>query len=135
MRRIALFCLAAAAGCGGGTASSAGGSAPAPARNANVISEAEIAQVEGVTNAFDLVRRLRPNFLRTDERTSLRSNASTPLVRLDGQLLGEVSELRGVEIGVIREIRYYSIVEAETRYSGVRGRPLIDVTTKRLRRP
>lgn len=108
---------------------------PAPtSRNPDIISEEEAstAAKSGVGNAFDLVRRLRPNFLRVNERTSMRGNPTAPLVRLNGQVLGEVAELRGIEIGVIQQIRYYSIVQAENTFSGDRGRPVIAVTTKKL---
>ncbi|MGQ0646858.1 MAG: hypothetical protein ACT4P7_04765 [Gemmatimonadaceae bacterium] len=145
MRRIVVLLLAATAGCaskkvvvtpeGGSTTAvtaPAAGSAASRARSADVISEAEIAATTGVTNAFDLVRRLRPNFMRNTERTSMRTNSPSPLVRVNGQILGEVAELRTIEIGVIQEIRYYSIVEAESRFSGDRGRPVIAVTTKKL---
>lgn len=100
-------------------------------RSADVIPESEIAQQTGVTNAYDLIRRLRPNFLRNVERSSLRTNSSAPLVRLNGQLLGELTELRGIEVTLLQEIRYFSIVEAESRWSGTLGRPVIAVTTKK----
>jgi hypothetical protein len=100
-------------------------------RNADIISEAEIAQQSGVTNAYDLIRRLRPNFLRNVQRSSLRANPSAPLVRLNNQVLGEPTQLRGIEVSLIQEIRYYSIVEAENLWSGDRGRPVIAVTTKK----
>lgn len=126
-------------GCSGRTATTAsttGGvaasavTAPAPSRNPDVISEAEIALQRDVANAFDLIRRIRPNFLRAQERTSLRTTAAAALVRLNGQLLGEISELRGIEVSRIKEIRFYSIVQAESLFSGDRGRPVINVTTK-----
>ena len=106
--------------------------APNRSRNADIITAQEVAEQQGVTNAFDLIRRIRPNFLRVVERTSIRSNSSAPLVRVNGQLLGDVTELRTIEIGLIQEIRYYSIVEAENQFSGDRGRPVIAVTTKTL---
>lgn len=106
-------------------------SAPAGSRDPDLISEAEVAAQTGVTNAFDLVRRVRPNFLRQNERSSLRTNSSAPLVRLDGQLLGEVETLRDIAVTTVAEVRFYSIVEAESRFSGTRGRPVIAVTSKK----
>lgn len=61
----------------------------------------------------------------------MNSVPSGPIVRLDGQELGEVSTLSQVEIGLVYEIRYYTIVQAETRFGGVRGRPVIAVSTKK----
>ncbi len=124
--------------CGGGSSSGApGAAAPAPAQAArggssrDVITKAEIEQTQGVPNAFELVRRLRRNFFRVEGRTSLRQVPQEPLVRLDGQLLGDISTLRSISVTTLEEIRYYSIVEAETKWSGTRGRPVIALTTRK----
>lgn len=115
------------------TGATAGAPAAQPTRSGNrdIITREEIEQQQGVTNAFDLVRRLRPRFFDAQGRTSITSASQTPLVRLDGSLLGDISMLRSIEIGGIQEIRYYSIVEAETKWSGDRGRPVIAVTTRK----
>ncbi len=122
---------------GAPSATTTASSTPASARNPDIITEEEAATAAraGVGNAFDLIRRLRPNFLRVNERTSMRGNPTAPLVRLNGQVLGEVTELRGIEIGVVQQIRYYSIVQAENTFAGDRGRPVIAVTTRKLTRP
>ena len=134
--------LAGNACSGGASSGGAPGVAAAPSpdrsdsRNRDIILAAEIAQSGvGVTNAYDLVQRLRPNYLRPVGRTSMRNTvASTPLVRLDGQELGETSSLRSVEIGLVHEVRYYSIVEAETKFGGDRGRAVIAISTKKMTR-
>jgi hypothetical protein len=106
--------------------------AASPSRHdPDVLTQEEILATPGVTTALAAVTRLRPRFLRAEARTSLNSVPSGPIVRLDGQELGEVSTLSQVEIGLVYEIRYYSIVEAETKFGGVRGRPVIAVSTKR----
>ncbi|MCC6318727.1 MAG: hypothetical protein IT361_13685 [Gemmatimonadaceae bacterium] len=140
MRRTLMFVVVPVFACSSSrttveSAPLSGASATAAAttrgRTADVIPESEISQQTGVTNAYDLIRRLRPNFLRNVERSSLRTNSSAPLVRLNGQLLGELTELRGIEVTLVQEIRYFSIVEAESRWSGTLGRPVIAVTTKK----
>lgn len=106
--------------------------AASPSRHdPDVLTQAEILATPGVTTALAAVTRLRPRFLRAEARTSMNSVPSGPIVRLDGQELGEVSTLSQVEIGLVYEIRYYSIVQAETKFGGVRGRPVIAVSTKR----
>lgn len=106
--------------------------AASPSRHdPDVLTREEILATPGVTTALAAVTRLRPRFLRAEARTSMNSVPSGPIVRLDGQELGEVSTLSQVEIGLVYEIRYYTIVQAETRFGGVRGRPVIAVSTKK----
>jgi len=131
-----------APGAAGAAAAPAPAESPAPAvgqtqqsrgSSRDVITRAEIESTQGgVPNAYDLVRRLRPHFLRVESRTSMASTSNTPLVRLNGNVLGEIDALRTIDMNGLEEIRYYSIVEAETRWSGVRGRPVIAVTSRKL---
>jgi hypothetical protein len=85
-----------------------------------------------VQNAYDLVNRLRPHFLRVEGRTSFGAIEQAPLVRLNGSLLGDINTLRTIDVTGLEEIRYYSIVEAESRWSGDRGRPVIALTSRKL---
>lgn len=132
---IVVTVLSLTLACSGGSKTGATAGAPAaqPTRTTNrdIITREEIEEQQGITNAFDLVRRLRPRFFDAQGRTSIGAVASTPLVRLDGSLLGDISMLRSIDVGGIQEIRYYSIVEAETKWSGDRGRPVISVTTRK----
>jgi hypothetical protein len=106
--------------------------ASSPSRHdPDVLTQAEILATPGVTTALQAVTRLRPRFLRAEARTSMNSVPSGPIVRLDGQELGEAGSLSQVEIGLVYEIRYYTIVEAETKFGGVRGRPVIAVSTRK----
>ena len=108
------------------------GAAASPSRHdPDVLTREEILATPGVTTALAAVTRLRPRFLRAEARTSMNSVPSGPIVRLDGQELGEVGTLSQVEIGLVYEIRYYTIVQAETRFGGVRGRPVIAVSTRK----
>jgi hypothetical protein len=136
-RQIAIgLALSVLSACGGSKATpgTAGAAAPASARGVNrdIITRAEIEQTQGVTNVFDLINRLRPHFLRNEGRTSLGAVAQIPLVRLNGSVVGDASILRTLGPAGLEEIRYYSIVEAETKWSGDRGRPVIAVTTRKL---
>jgi hypothetical protein len=132
--------IAAVTACGGKPAATTGGApAPAPAAAAgpqrvsrDIIARAEIEQNAGVANAFDLVNRLRPHFFRVEGRSSMGQVPQSPLVRLNGSVLGDISTMRSIAVTTLEEIRYYSIVEAETRWSGERGRPVIAITTKKL---
>jgi len=125
------------AACGGGTGTSGGASAPAPAaaaqtlrRDPNVITRAEIDQATWATNAFDLVQRLRPNFLRISGPTNVSGAPQTPLVRLNEQELGDHGALRQILLTSVQEIRYYSASDATAKFGGIRGRPVIAVTSR-----
>ena len=137
-KQIALIALlAVTVACGGGTSGApAGTAAPSPSptqqtrRDPNVISRAEIDQADWATNAFDLVQRLRPGFMRAVGTTGLSGAARTPMVRLNDQDMGEFGALRQITLSSVNEIRYYSATEATAKFGGMRGRPIIHVTTK-----
>lgn len=134
MRQIALLALfgVAVACSGGNSGAPAGASAPAPIqdRNRNVITRFEIEQATWATNAFDLVQRLRPSFLRVSGPTNPSGAPRTPLVRLNEQELGDHGALRSIQLGSVQEIRYYTASEATAKFGGIRGRPVIAVTSK-----
>ncbi|MGQ0639690.1 MAG: hypothetical protein ACT4P6_02810 [Gemmatimonadaceae bacterium] len=133
---ITLFAVAA---CGGKPAATTGAAATAPAPTSpvrgssrDIITRAEIEAAGSAANAYDLVNRLRPHFFRVEGRSSMGTVPQTPLVRLNGSILGDASQMRSIDVTTLEEVRYYSIVEAETRWSGERGRPVIAITTKKL---
>jgi hypothetical protein len=145
-RHIAnVLVISLAAGCGTKTPASEGAAAaPAPAAapaaavgqpsrstSRDVITRAEIEQV-GANTVYDVVNRLRPNFLRVEGRSSMGQVTQAPLVRLDASTLGEIDAMRSLDANSVQEIRYYSIVEAESRFSGVRGRPVIHIISRKL---
>lgn len=126
----ALLIVTAACG-GGGSQAPAGASAPTPTtRERNVITRAEIEQADWATNAFDLVQRLRPGFLRVSGPTTWSGASQTAMVRLNDQELGDFGALRQILVSSVQEIRYYSASEATAKFGGIRGRPVIWVTTK-----
>jgi hypothetical protein len=126
--------LSVAAACGGSSGAPAGAAAPSPSqqtrRDPNVITRAEIDQADWATNAFDLVQRLRPTFMRASGTTGVSGAARTPMVRLNDQDMGDVAGLRQIMLSSVKEIRYYSATEATAKFGGMRGRPVIHVTMK-----
>ena len=128
--------LTVTAACSGGSGGVPAGSAvPMPAqqtprRDANVITRAEIDQADWATNAFDLVQRLRPNFMRASGTTGISGAARTAMVRLNDQDMGDFGALRQITLSSVQEIKYYSATDATAKFGGLRGRPVIHVTTK-----
>jgi hypothetical protein len=86
-----------------------------------------------VTNAYDAVARLRPNWLAAKGVTSGLYNANTEYatVFLDGQAYGELASLRNIAAYNVSMIRYYDVTQAGARF-GIRGGAsgVIEVQTK-----
>lgn len=134
-KEIALVAsLAVFTACGGGNSvAAAGAEAPAPAQQTSsraVITRAEIEKNDNATSVFHLIERLRPNFLRVRGPSNWGGVVQTPMVRLNDQELGDAGTLRQIAVSSVLEIRYYSISEATAKFGGIRGRPVIAVTTR-----
>lgn len=108
-----------------------GGSRAQGTRDRTVITEREI-QESALLDAFEVVRALRPEFLRTRGTSSFR--ATDPVeaqVYVDGVRTGDPETLRRLPRDVVREIRYIDAREATTRYGTGHGAGAILVATKR----
>jgi hypothetical protein len=99
-------------------------------RDPNLINEQEIAS-SNESNAYDVITRLRPVFLKTRGHTTLMAGGSDyASVFLDGQVYGELVSLKNIPAIQIREIRYLSSNQAVTKYGMQYSSGAIDVTTK-----
>jgi hypothetical protein len=108
------------------SASAAGGTAaqatsPAPRRGGqNLITTDEI-QKTVASNAFDLVQKLRPQWLRS-KSMSVNPSATAgggntaAIVFLNDVRYGEIESLRSIEITSVRELKFLSAAEATTRW-------------------
>ena len=119
---IALACSACAA------ASSA--SRPVAKAGRNVITAAEIVSSH-VTDVYQAVLHLRPEFLRRRAAPLPSYTSPQVLVYLDDMELGYAESLRSVPLGRVRQIKYLSRNEADLRWPG-RNHPsgAIQVVTK-----
>jgi hypothetical protein len=130
---LATIAFAACGGGGGGTPSAAVSTAPAPQRRGNpsIISESEIAATN-VSDAYQVVEKLRPNFLHSRGATTLGNAASTstlPIVYVDEARMGDPGSLRQVPISQIKEIRLLSAADATMRWgTGVPNGVILVVT-------
>lgn len=116
LRLLASAMLSLAVGC-----ASSGGSSVAR-QNQNVISSEEIT-ASSATNAYEVIQKLRPNFLRTrgavhGAPVGGANNIETVdlVVYLNENRLGGSDQLRQISTTEIREIRYYSASEATTKW-------------------
>jgi hypothetical protein len=84
--------------------------------DANLITEDEIVASRAI-DAFEVVHKLRGNFLSNRGETSLYARSSPyPTVYVDEQRYGDISILRTIPSEVIATIRLYRAWEATTRY-------------------
>ena|SRR5688572_11259427 len=122
-----------------GSAACAGRS-PGVSRDRNVITADEIATVQ-VTTAYDLVTRLRGEFLRprgtvtrtTGQRTATQAQPSIT-VFVDEIEQGPIERtLHLIPAVEVHEIRLYRAADAATKYGSRHNGGVIAVTTKRLR--
>ena len=114
----------------GGLACASAGATGGSARNSMVITQDEIA-ASHEANAYDVVRQLRPNYLRSHGQSSVNSGGSDlPSIFVDGQFSGDVDALRNVIATTIKEIRYYSAPDAGTRFGTQYTSGVIAVTTR-----
>ncbi|MGH7700716.1 MAG: hypothetical protein ACREMJ_09410 [Gemmatimonadales bacterium] len=104
---VPLLLGAAAVACG----AKAGSEAVRPPGPRNVILEEEVRRAPG-NNLYDIVRTLRPEWLRTSP-TVLRPGAEGEIiVYLERTRMGGLSVLRSLQPGDVVLIRYYSPSEA-----------------------
>ena len=99
--------------------------------DAQLITEDEI-DASGGSTAYDVIRKLRANFLSYRGETSFRRTSSPyPTVYVDGQAFGEISMLRTIPAMQISTIRLYRAWEASTRYGTGNMGGVIAISTRR----
>lgn len=106
-RRITLVLVLAIAGCASGGASTQSSSP-------DTITQAELSGLEHLS-AYEVVRRLHPNWLRARGQDSFRTKA-TPRVYLNGVSTGDVGSLRSVSARAITRIDYLDARAATLRF-------------------
>lgn len=135
--RVQFLALAMAALVAAGCAqrsSSAGDGRPASSARAraprNTITSEEIARTPP-GSAYDVIRRLRPEFFSGRGETSLASRSRPlPEVLIDGVQRGDLELLRQLPSESIRWVRLYRASEVPPKYSSSFVSGLIEVTTK-----
>jgi hypothetical protein len=108
-------------------------------RRSNVITAEEITH-SSASNAYDLIKTLRPQWFRargisTGMPDPSGGGVSDPgggiIVYVDGARVGGVDELENYGAERIQELRYLSATDATTKYGTGHTQGAIEVTTKR----
>jgi len=124
---LALFVAVGVIGC------ASGGMTNNPASNAGIITRGEIVSA-GSGNAYEIIRRLRPNFLRAHGATTVgqaQELSAFPNVYLDGLMYGDINSLRNIDATQMDEVRMYGAAEAQTRFGSGNSNGVIAITSRK----
>lgn len=129
-RRVLATAMVMLAACASG-----GGGASATKQNPNVISAEEI-DASSASNAYEVIQRLRPSFLRTRGAVHGTPGATNAMemvdlvVYLNENRLGGSDQLRQISTSDIREIRYFNSSEATTKWGTGHSAGAIQVVSR-----
>ena len=98
--------------------------------DANVITAPELSRSRAV-NAYDAIRQIRPELLRTRDAGSVMFfKANRPVVAVDNALVGGVEVLRTIPLDGVSRIEYVSGWKAAKRYGTSFGNGVMLVETR-----
>lgn len=105
----------------------------------NVLTAAEIASKPELTNAYDVIKSLRPKFLRTRpstiagnyDRGLARDNPNEPVLYVNGTRREGLRDLRDIPAATIEEVRFLYPNEAVTQYGSGHEVGALLITLKR----
>jgi outer membrane receptor for ferrienterochelin and colicin len=103
---------------------------PGSVSDSQLITEEEI-DASRAANAFEVIRKLRANFLTYRGETSLKGESKPyPTVYLDGQQFGPIETLRTIPASQIGSIRLLRSWEATTKYGTGNMGGVIAISTR-----
>ena len=105
---------------------------PGEVYNSQVITEDEIIASRAST-AYEVIHKLRANFLTNRGETSFNKNQSNPYptVYVDDQEFGPISTLSSIPAAQITMIQLYRVSEANAKYGSHNLSGVISITTRR----
>ena len=100
--------------------------------DANIITAPELSRSRA-TNAYDAIRRIRPELLRTrDPGSVVYFRPNRPLVAVDNTLVGGVEVLRAMSIDSVARIEYVSPWKAAKLYGSTFANGVMLIETRSL---
>ena len=124
MKGLYLFALAAAVGC------ASGGPAAGAGTDRNVITETELQSVPA-SNLYELIEKVRPNFLRSRGAASINlPGGEYAVVYMDGHSYGDLASLRSIIPNQVSQVRYFDASTAASRFGMISATGVIEVTSK-----
>jgi hypothetical protein len=126
VRKLHLIALAGVIAC----ASSGTGGSSSPGADRNLISQSELQLAVG-NNLYEVVEKLRPNFLRSRGATSINTAGDEyPVVYVDGRRYGDIGSLRSLIPSQVSQVRYYDASSAGARFGVINAPGVIEVIIK-----
>jgi ABC-type phosphate transport system substrate-binding protein len=110
-RRVVVACVAVAIAAGVACAGAGSGPSNGDRPNRAVITADEL-PAAGTETVFDVIQRLRPEYLRQRPQ----GGATVLSVFASGQLVGDVAELKRIPATSIMRIQHYSIEQAKNKF-------------------
>jgi hypothetical protein len=134
---LAALAMACASSGSSDTASPSGTAAPRRAASGgrNVLTQQEVKEkAADITNVYDAIERLRPDFLRARAATTMGTGGSdasgiTAYVNMDRQ--PNLESLRAISVAELREVRRLSASEAQSKFGLNNMAGAIQVVTNR----
>ncbi len=126
--KLAILGLVLLAACS--SASTKSSTAAAPRGSRDLVTRAQIDQMS-VQDAYEIVSRMRPEYLREQRGpSSVNRGATLAVVYIDGVRRGGPEALRGLRPGEVEEIRFMSGTDATTRYGTDHGAGVIEIKSR-----
>jgi hypothetical protein len=132
MRSLYLTALATVLACASQSGTNPAAGTVAGLSDRNIISETEIQSVPSV-NLYELISKLRPNFLRSRGPQSLSSGSTASeyaAVYMDGRPYGDIASLRSIVSSQVSQVRYYDASDASAKFGIINANGVIDVTIR-----
>ncbi|HYH80467.1 MAG TPA: hypothetical protein VEX86_11745 [Longimicrobium sp.] len=101
---------------------------PRARRSLNMISYEEVRNAR-VSDAFELIRNLRPSWLRTPRGPNSLSARVDVAVFKDGTRMGTRTALSSIPITTIRTVRFYTAIDARQKFGGDTAGGAIEITS------
>jgi hypothetical protein len=114
----------------GASACASGGVGNAGGGSMDEITQAQIEANPDYSNAMDLVRRLRPTWLRRTTSMSFNSGPAEPVIFVDGIRRGPLASLRDISPTTITRMEYVNALDATTLYGTGYAGGVIQVFTR-----
>jgi hypothetical protein len=102
----------------------------ATGRDANVITAPELSGSRA-TNAYDAIREIRPELLRSrDPGSVVYFRANRPAVAVDNVVVGGIEVLRAMPLDTVARIEYVNAWKAAKRYGSTFGNGVMLIETR-----
>jgi hypothetical protein len=103
-----------------------------PRFSRDVLTEEEIRQANIVSNAYEVVTRLRPQWLRMRGTTAVPEDDGTREIQVwnNGRKLGNPETLRDITVTQIIEMRWVDPIQARQRYGPGNARGVIAINSR-----